>query len=56
MSNSASFGLPITELAFGADMILHQAVIVSTQTIFVFTLGPILLLGGTDGWRTGLQP
>ncbi|NJO37304.1 MAG: hypothetical protein HC871_06390 [Rhizobiales bacterium] len=55
MSNSASFGLPITELAFGADMILHQAVIVSTQTIFVFTLGPILLLGGTDGWRTGLQ-
>jgi predicted permease len=55
VSNSASFGLPITELAFGADMILHQAVIVSAQTIFVFTLGPILLLGGSDGWRTGLR-
>jgi len=55
LSNSGNFGIPLAELAFGADMILHQAVIVSTQSIFVFTLGPILLLGGSDGWRTGLQ-
>ena len=55
LSNSGNFGIPLAELAFGADMILHQAVIVSTQSIFVFTLGPMLLLGGSDGWRTGLQ-
>ncbi len=55
LSNSGNFGIPLAELAFGADMILHQAVIVSAQSIFVFTLGPILLLGGSDGWRTGLR-
>lgn len=55
LSNSGNFGIPLAELAFGADMILHQAVIVSTQSIFVFTLGPVLLLGGSDGWRSGLQ-
>ncbi len=54
LSNSGNFGLPLIELAFGTDMILHQAVIVSTQSIFVFTLGPMLLLGGRDGWWTGL--
>ena len=55
LSNSGNFGLPLIELAFGADMILHQAVIVSIQTIFVFTIGPMLLLGGTGGWRSGLR-
>lgn len=55
ISNSGNFGLPLAALAFGADMILHQAVIVSTQSIFVFTLGPLLLLGGSDGWRAGLK-
>ena len=55
LSNSGNFGIPLAELAFGADMILHQAVIVSAQSIFVFTLGPVLLLGGSEGWRTGLQ-
>ena len=55
LSNSGNFGIPLAELAFGADMILHQAVIVSVQSIFVFTLAPILLLGGSDGWRTGLR-
>ncbi|MGI9505853.1 MAG: AEC family transporter, partial [Geminicoccaceae bacterium] len=55
LSNSGNFGIPLAELAFGADMILHQAVIVSAQSIFVFTLGPVLLLGVSNGWRTGLQ-
>lgn len=55
LSNSGNFGIPLAELAFGADMILHQAVIVSVQSIFVFTLGPVCLLSGSTGWRTGLQ-
>ena len=55
LSNSGNFGLPLAEMAFGPDMILHQAVIVSVQSIFVFTIGPLLLLGGTNGWHSGLR-
>ena len=54
LSNSGNFGLPLAELAFGPDMVLHQAVIVSTQSIFVFTLGFVMILGAA-GWRQGLR-
>ena len=54
LSNSGNFGLPLAELAFGSDMVLHQAVIVSTQSIFVFTLGFVMILGAA-GWRQGLR-
>lgn len=47
-ANSGFFGMPVAELAFGKDYVLHQSVVVSFHTILVVTLG-VWLLGASGG-------
>ncbi|MBK1697039.1 AEC family transporter [Rhodovibrio salinarum] len=44
--NSGNFGIPVIELAFGSDYVVHQAVITSTHTVMILLLAPILFGGG----------
>ncbi len=41
--NTGNFGIPLAQLAFPADFVLHQAVIVSLQTVLIVTIGIWLL-------------
>ncbi len=43
--NSGNFGIPLAQLAFPADYILHQAVIVSLHSILIVTIGYWMLVG-----------
>jgi hypothetical protein len=45
--NSGNFGIPVAELAFGADYVVHQAVITATHTVLILTTAPVLF-GGAD--------
>jgi predicted permease len=44
--NSGNFGIPVIELAFGSDFVVHQAVITSTHTVLILLLAPVLFGGG----------
>jgi hypothetical protein len=44
--NSGNFGIPVIELAFGSDFVVHQAVITSTHTVMILLLAPVLFGGG----------
>jgi predicted permease len=44
--NSGNFGIPVIELAFGSDYVVHQAVITSTHTVLILLLAPVLFGGG----------
>ncbi|MEZ5774642.1 MAG: AEC family transporter [Hyphomicrobiaceae bacterium] len=48
-SNSGFFGIPVAALAFGADYVVHQSVIVSLHSILVVTAGVWLLSGEKRG-------
>ena len=43
--NSGNFGIPLAQLAFPDDYILHQAVIVSLHSILIVTIGYWMLVG-----------
>lgn len=42
-ANSGNYGLPLVQLAFGDQYILHQAVIVSLHSILITSLGVVLI-------------
>jgi len=46
--NSGNFGIPVVELAFGSDYVVHQAVITSTHTVLILAIAPVLF-GGQGG-------
>src|SRR5262245_58518161 len=50
-ANSGNFGIPVTQLAFGPEYLLHQAVIVSLHSILVTSLGTPLISYGGSNWR-----
>ena len=47
--NTGPFGIPVVELAFGTDYVLHQAVITSLHTVLILTTAPVLLSGERVG-------
>ncbi len=48
-ANVGFFGIPVTQLAFGPEYLLHQSVLTAMMTILVCTLGVWLLSPGTGG-------
>lgn len=51
-ANVGFFGIPITQLAFGTEYLLHQSVLTAMMTILMCTLGVWLLSPGSGGlWR-----
>ena len=49
--NSGNFGIPVAELAFPADYLVHQAVIVSMHTFLIVAIGIPLLSGRSVSLR-----
>ena len=49
--NSGNFGIPVAELAFPADYLVHQAVIVSMHTLLIVAIGIPLLSGRSVNLR-----
>jgi hypothetical protein len=47
--NSGNFGIPLIELAFGSDYVVHQAVITSIHTVLILILAPVLFGEGRGG-------
>ena len=45
-ANSGNFGIPVIELAFGADYVLHQAVITALLGILILLVLPVMLAEG----------
>lgn len=50
-ANVGFFGIPVTQLAFGPEYLLHQSVLTAMMTILVCTLGVWLLSPGGGAWR-----
>lgn len=48
-ANVGFFGIPVTQLAFGSEYLLHQSVLTAMMTILVCTLGVWLLSPGGNG-------
>lgn len=48
-ANVGFFGIPVTQLAFGPEYLLHQSVLTAMMTILVCTLGVWLLSPSGDG-------
>lgn len=48
-ANVGFFGIPVTQLAFGPEYLLHQSVLTAMMTILVCTLGVWLLSPGAGG-------
>jgi predicted permease len=48
-ANVGFFGIPVTQLAFGPEYLLHQSVLTAMMTILVCTLGVWLLSPSTGG-------
>jgi len=48
-ANVGFFGIPVTQLAFGSEYLLHQSVLTAMMTILVCTLGVWLLSPGGKG-------
>lgn len=47
--NSGNFGIPIVELAFGRDMVIHQVVITSIHTVLILIATPLMFAGARAG-------
>lgn len=61
--NSGNFGIPLVQLAFGNDFVLHQAVITTLHVVMVLAVAPAMLSAGGGGlgalrtaFRTPLIP
>lgn len=48
-ANVGFFGIPVTQLAFGAEYLIHQSVVVSLVSILIATLGVWLLAPSSTG-------
>lgn len=44
--NSGNFGIPLVELAFGNQYVVHQAVITATHTVLILLTAPVLFGSG----------
>lgn len=54
-ANVGFFGIPVTQLAFGSDYLLHQSVLTATVTILVCTVGVWLLSPEAGGFTRKLR-
>ena len=54
-ANSGNFGIPVIELAFGPDYVLHQAVITAILGILILIVLPIMLAEGRRSLAGGLK-
>ncbi len=54
-ANVGFFGIPVTQLAFGAEYLLHQSVLTAMMTILVCTLGVWLLSPSAGGFTRKLR-
>lgn len=48
-ANSGNFGIPVAQLAFPADFLLHQTVIVSLHSVLIVPAGVLILAGRRGG-------
>lgn len=55
VSNSGNYAIPLVDLAFGREYILHQAVIVSLHSILITSLGVYLIAPKSEGWLAALK-
>jgi predicted permease len=55
VSNSGNYAIPLIDLAFGKEYILHQAVIVSLHSVLITSLGIYLIAPRKDGWLAALK-
>jgi predicted permease len=53
--NSGNYGLPLVELAYGGDYIMHQSVITSIHSILIVTVGVLMLSAERHDLRSGLR-
>ncbi|RDD63095.1 AEC family transporter [Ferruginivarius sediminum] len=53
--NSGNFGIPVIELAFGRDLVIHQVVITSIHTVIMLIVTPVLFAGGQGGFTDHLK-
>jgi hypothetical protein len=53
--NSGNYGLPLVELAYGGDYIMHQSVITSVHSILIVTVGVFLLSAQRHSLRSGVR-
>jgi predicted permease len=57
-ANVGFFGIPVTQLAFGSDYLIHQSVLTALMAVLVCTLGVWLLApagGGLSKLRTAFE-
>jgi predicted permease len=55
VSNSGNYAIPLVDLAFGKEYILHQAVIVSLHSVLITSLGVYLIAPRKDGWLAAFR-
>lgn len=51
--NSGNFGIPVIELAFGRELVVHQVVITAVHTIVILAVAPLLFAGPQDSGLRG---
>lgn len=52
-ANTGNFGIPVAQLAFPADLLLHQTIIVSLHSILIVPAGLVFLAGQRRGlWES----
>ena len=54
-ANSGNFGIPVAQLAFPSDLLLHQTVIVSLHSILIVPAGVLILAGQRGGLGEALR-
>jgi predicted permease len=53
--NSGNYGIPVIELAFGGEAVVHQAVITAVMTIVILVAGPFMFARREGGLRGHLK-
>lgn len=53
-ANTGNYGIPMVELAFGPNLVPHQAIITAVLTVLMMGLAPVLLSAGRAGPRESL--
>lgn len=53
--NSGNYGIPVAELAFGSDIVIHQVIITSVHTVVILMAAPLLFAGGGGGIKGQLK-
>ena len=54
-ANSGNYGIPLAQLAFPPEYLLHQAVIVSLHSVLIVSLGVVLVARDGAGWSGSLR-